>query len=301
MEINSPLKPTMLYGVFHPDNPLDCLYVGVTSTTLKTREDAHWAAALRGKTNGKFPSWMRKHSSLRGSVIFRELSSFKTRGEALEAEIREIHRLRGIGQARLNTTSGGDGQDKGYRHTAESKAKMSYPAEKNPTSKTNWNDVRSLRLEASDRYVPVPELSSKYGLCQNAVRNILSGTTWVDPEYSPAAWKRKFHVTPLEVADEVRSARMRGERPRELARKFGLSESTVRSIINNTSRKDESYKAESRPTLPAFGTKLTPEKVRRIREFHTEGHSLEQIAAEFGVTSANVSMIVRRKTWKDVR
>lgn len=301
MDIDSPLKPTILYGVFHPENPDDCLYVGITSTTLKIREDAHWAAALRGKTKGKFPNWMRKYPEMRGILVFRELASFTTRAAAFEAEIREISYRRSISQARLNTSSGGEGQDLGYEHTDEAKAKMSYPAEMNPTSKTNWKSVRLLRHEASMSYVPIPELSDRYALSPNAIRNILANKTWVDPEYDPRIWKRKFHLTPLHIAEQIREDRMEGKRPRELAKKYGVSESTVRSIIRNTSRKSDSYDSSARPVLPAFGTKLDAEKVRDIRNRYTKGETLEALGAEFGVTAANVSMIVKRKTWKDVR
>lgn len=301
MDINCSLKTTILYGVFHPDDPDDCLYVGVTSATLKIRERSHWAASLRGRTNGKFPNWMRKHPEMRGVVVFRELASFPTRSEAFEAEIREISYRRSIGQAVLNTSSGGEGQDLGYEHTEEAKVKMSYPAEKNPTSKTNWKNVRLLRDEASRAYVPISELSERYSLCPSAVRNILANKTWVDAKYDPLSWKRKFHLTPLHIADQIREERMEGQRPRELARKYGVSESTVRSIVRNISRKSNTYDPKERPVLPAFGTKLNAEKVRDIRNRYAQGETLEALGAAFGVTAANISMIVTRKTWRDVR
>lgn len=43
--------------------------------------------------------------------------------------------------------------------------------------------------------------------------------------------------------------------------------------------------------------KLTWDAVRVIRERHARGESQAALAAEFGVTQPNVSMIVRRKTW----
>lgn len=46
--------------------------------------------------------------------------------------------------------------------------------------------------------------------------------------------------------------------------------------------------------------RLTPDKVRRIRQRHAEGVRQVALAAEFGITQAAVSNIVRRKTWKHV-
>lgn len=47
--------------------------------------------------------------------------------------------------------------------------------------------------------------------------------------------------------------------------------------------------------------KLNSESVRRIRSLHAEGCLGKHIAAEFGITPANVSLILRGKTWSHLQ
>jgi HNH endonuclease len=46
--------------------------------------------------------------------------------------------------------------------------------------------------------------------------------------------------------------------------------------------------------------KLTEQSVRAIRDLHQKGHSLQSLAARFGVTSENIYIIVQRKSWKHI-
>jgi hypothetical protein len=48
------------------------------------------------------------------------------------------------------------------------------------------------------------------------------------------------------------------------------------------------------------GSKLTEEGVKEIRRLKAEGMSQTKIAAIYGVTQVNISMIVRRKLWAHV-
>lgn len=48
-------------------------------------------------------------------------------------------------------------------------------------------------------------------------------------------------------------------------------------------------------------SKLTDKGVIQLRNRRLAGESLADLAAEFGITRANVSMIVRNKRWKHVR
>lgn len=47
------------------------------------------------------------------------------------------------------------------------------------------------------------------------------------------------------------------------------------------------------------GVKLTREQVDEIRRLHSSGWTQTRLAARFGVTQANVSEIVRGRTWRD--
>jgi hypothetical protein len=54
------------------------------------------------------------------------------------------------------------------------------------------------------------------------------------------------------------------------------------------------------PKAHLINAKVTAEQVRAIRSRYSEGETQVAIAAIYGVTQANVSEIVRRKTWKHV-
>lgn len=47
-------------------------------------------------------------------------------------------------------------------------------------------------------------------------------------------------------------------------------------------------------------SKLQESDIRRIRELHVLGESFKAIGKQFGVTGANISCIVARKTWRQV-
>lgn len=46
-----------------------------------------------------------------------------------------------------------------------------------------------------------------------------------------------------------------------------------------------------------YRQKLTKEKVKEIREKHQKGIKQIRLAEEYGVTRANISLIIKNKTW----
>lgn len=291
---------TILYGVFHPRAPQECLYVGITSGLLHVRQNAHWNAALTGKTNGPFPNWMRTYRGERDVVEFIALHEYPTREEALEAEVALIAGLRIIGQARLNQADGGEGQTPGFKHSDESKRKMSYPGEKNPGAKLTWAGVRDMRARASKEYVPVARLATEFGVAQTLIRRVLAGEAWTDETYDPSGWVPKFRMTPMEDITRIRELRAEGARTRELARMFNVSESTVRTAIRGTSRPDDTYDPATQKPLPPPGARLTEDEVREIRNLREAGVSVKIISEKFAVSETNVYYIANRKIWADV-
>lgn len=54
------------------------------------------------------------------------------------------------------------------------------------------------------------------------------------------------------------------------------------------------------PATIDYAPKLTEEQVRRIRDAHDNGQSKLSLTREYGIAYTTVSMIVQRKTWKNV-
>lgn len=46
--------------------------------------------------------------------------------------------------------------------------------------------------------------------------------------------------------------------------------------------------------------KLTEERVKEIRQKHTEGRSMGSLGREYGVTVGNIHAIIHRKSWKHI-
>lgn len=86
------------------------------------------------------------------------------------------------------------------------------------------------------------------------------------------------------------------ENMRDAARKGRLSLARARGDEHHARRTPEVMPRGSR-----VGTaKLTDEAVRKIRAARAGGETLAVLAARFGVTEKNVSLIARRETWRHV-
>lgn len=114
----------IIYHVIHPKEPERVRYVGKTKAGIKTRENGHWSDTNRRRSNSRLQNWLVKYRADRGSIEFRPVIECDTPEELNAAEIREIARLRSIGQADLNITSGGDG-GLGLPWSEESRSKLS--------------------------------------------------------------------------------------------------------------------------------------------------------------------------------
>ncbi|MDQ1318728.1 MAG: hypothetical protein QG588_2390 [Candidatus Poribacteria bacterium] len=65
--------------------------------------------------------------------------------------------------------------------------------------------------------------------------------------------------------------------------------------MDDRSNKGRQSKGEDR-----YSAKLTEEDVRLIRSLYLEGYTQGYIAGKFGIHTSNVSLIVRKKHWKEV-
>ena len=89
----------------------------------------------------------------------------------------------------------------------------------------------------------------------------------------------------------------------ELAEKYRVANSTVRSVVRGRTWRDVGGHIEGKdyPRMRRRRRgKLSEEDVRQMRQLYKEGHSMSALAERFGVTDASISYAVRGKTWKHV-
>lgn len=101
-------------------------------------------------------------------------------------------------------------------------------------------------------------------------------------------------MTPPRIDDAVieQAARFAGIVPRvELARIHGISPTAMCTRLTA---------AGVTAKLHAGRKKLDADQVREIRRRVADGELQKDLAVEFGVTADSVSLIIRRRTWRDV-
>lgn len=97
----------VVYGVYTPDNPHRCRYVGVTIQGLHRRAQGHWFQARKG-AESRIARFLRETPDAVFRVIYPDVpDNFLN---AFEAEL--VETLRHVGQADLNILDGGYCADK---------------------------------------------------------------------------------------------------------------------------------------------------------------------------------------------
>ena len=119
---------------------------------------------------------------------------------------------------------------------------------------------------------------------------------------------RANKLTAAQVA-EIKVRLWNGETLRAIASDYGVTKACISGIATGDTWPDIpsppgerifGYDGRFIPGQKPQNTKLTEEQVREIRRRYDLKEGCEVIAADFGITGGNVSMIGRRKTWKHV-
>lgn len=98
---------------------------------------------------------------------------------------------------------------------------------------------------------------------------------------------------------EIIRLRKSGIWPRDIAKQMGLTKNVVIGVCFRAGLCDYQGALQQRPKGERhYKAKLTEEDVREIRR--RSGESYVSLAAEFGVTSANISRIVSGYSWASV-
>lgn len=185
---------------------------------------------------------------------------------------------------------------------------------KSRSAKLDEGMVRNIR-SLCRQGIPRKDVARRFKISHRSICSILSGETWShvrDFEEQPFA--KGFHCgesTPssklnAKSVQDIRAARSSGEKLKVIAKRFGISLSTVSVIVNRKSWSHipDPTNSKTRVGVPKgedhHATTLTTSKVLSIRSMFASGENQASIAKRFAVSSATVSNIVNRKTWAHV-
>lgn len=257
----------VIYGLrckCHPERGVR--YVGQSSRTARVRFYHHTYAARKGKP-WVVSRWMRKHGIENIEYVVLEVVAHESELDERETWwIGELSTM--VEHGGCNVWPGGS-STRGYKQSPEVLARRK--------GHKHSPETRQKLREAN--------LGKVGELSQNS------------------------KLTNAEVAD-IKVRLWNGENSHAICRELGLSKSTIHYIeIGRTwshvqgpigpRRKTESGRFE--PGALPSNTKLTDDQVREIRaRYDAGGERLKKIAADYGITDGNVSMIGRRKTWAHI-
>lgn len=260
-------EKNVVYGlrcVCHPGDGVR--YVGQTSTGVRQRWYHHKYSANHDKP---YPvsRWIRKHGV--DNIEIDILEVLDTTDDLDLVEERWISRLgtSNAAEGGLNLLPGGK-SIRGYKHPPEVIAR------------------RPKRVLSEETLARLSKISSTHT--------------------GDRATNKKLSVS---AATEIKKRLWAGDTPADIARDYGVSAQSVYDILNDERWLEAPWPigprrpirdTRFRPGIVPKNAKLDASKVRDIRNKHASGISTRDIAMEYGVTTTNVLMIVKRKTWKNV-
>ena len=243
-------KPGVVYVVVDKREPDRVRYVGRTVQDLSLRVRDHWRGS--DKLPGAFPNWLKSRQHRKEDVLFKVESFHPSVDELNEAEIEAIRHYRGIDQADLNMTDGGDGAV-GLQWTdrrKETHNRRVRRGEEHYNHKLTWDNVRAIREEASESTVKSTRLSEKYGVSVATVTEVLRNETWFDPNYNPQNWKktpysgetaRNARLTKEQVSSIRKTRQERYIPAREMSQEYGVSKDMIQRILAGKNWVDENF------------------------------------------------------------
>jgi group I intron endonuclease len=295
-----------IYTIFNHINGK--IYVGQTNDP-KTRWNNHiWTAFSKKEKKQKKQYYIHKAIKKYGvdNFIFTIIQTLNNRAELNAAEKYWIKFFQSKNnEFGYNLTDGGDGCEgrmvsqetrnkigkasKGHITTEETRKKISKtltgvplsPERREKLSITNKGHLVSeetrqkIREKATGRKRS-KELAQKY-IGENNVRSKL---------------------TLINIKDIRYGYNILGYKLIFLSKQFNISPRTIARVVYNIDWKDDNYIPPIPRKINHSGvSKLTQEKANQIRQMYSDGKTLKELSKLFGVTSENISLIIRGKIW----
>lgn len=272
-----------VYAMILRSDPQRFRYVGLTTQSLEQRFKNHLKTVRSGR---KLPVhwWIAKHGPDAVDIVL--LGSFESVEDMKAFEISEISRLRAIGQADLNITDGGESAS-GYRHTPETRAKMS-----------------EMKLASPTRHSPSPEHRKAVGDANRA--------RLADPVEKAKHAERVGKLKGAQVL-EIKHAIWSGKSNKEIASEWSVSYQTINNISRNVAWTHVPWpvgpRCRSQDLIDFLAknngsglraSKLDAQKVREIREGFSQGVSGASLARKYGVSPATITNIRKGLVWHHV-
>jgi hypothetical protein len=202
------------------------------------------------------------------------------------AERRWVAHYRALGADLTNMTDGGDGTP-GRHHTEEAKAKIAANTRAAQLGRKHTPETRAKMSESARRRQAAPEVRA--AMSESLRKRVFTAEA---VERMRENGRRSGHSP---EALEKRAAQIRGRKATAETRAKLCAAAQMR--IARPGALDM-----QRASLRAGKhVKLNAEKVREIRAAVAGGESQSSVAVRYGLHSASVCNIVKRKTWRDVQ
>lgn len=289
-------------------------YIGLTTKSLEQRKSEHIYKAFNQNGNPVIHRALRKYGE--NSFTWEVIDTAETQEELSEKEIYWIKFHESFGANGYNLTHGGEGS-LGYKHTPESRAKMSISQKgrthsdetkrkmgltrkgsKHPLATITESDVLEIKEMIKDG-MRLIDISNELNINKGIIGRIKIGETWRDvgDDVSGVDMRKLTE----EEANEIKNLLREGELShRSIAREYGVSNTYISMISRGLMWKNDSddlskFIANGRETL-------NEEKVIEIKILLKENELTQrEIAEMYGVQQTAISKIKLGKNWSHVK
>lgn len=174
-----------------------------------------------------------------------------------------------------------------------------FPGTSNPSARLDETQVRQIREMAEQRIAHF-DIAQEFQVSVSLIEKIVARKVWAQVSPEQPRTRRHSHakLTESDVV-EIRHLYNRGILQSDIAARFNISRGNVASIVT---RQIWANVAPEQPYTPhEHIAKVTEDDVREIRRLAALGITQREIAERFGVTRANIGLIVSRRNWVHVK